>query len=74
MRALGVASADGHSLEGEIGIEAKETQWAFAPREPWKAGDYQLVALTILEDMAGKAARLRSISSSRLTGRRSRRA
>jgi hypothetical protein len=52
LRALGVA-AGGSALFGEIAISAHETQWAFTPREPWTAGGHQLVALTILEDLAG---------------------
>jgi hypothetical protein len=51
-RALGVARA-GTPLEGEISIEAAETRWRFVPREPWADGDYQLVALSFLEDLAG---------------------
>jgi hypothetical protein len=53
MRALGVSTAAGRALSGEIRIEAQETQWSFIPAEPWAAGDYHLVALTILEDLAG---------------------
>ncbi len=51
-RALGVAR-DGTALQGEISIEAAETRWCFVPREPWSAGEYQLVALSFLEDLAG---------------------
>jgi hypothetical protein len=52
MRALGV-SHDGASLEGEVTIDQGETRWSFTPKEPWRAGGYQLVALDILEDVAG---------------------
>jgi hypothetical protein len=27
-------------------------RWIFTPREPWRAGSYQLLALDILEDIA----------------------
>lgn len=30
-----------------------EREWRFVPREPWRAGDYHLVVLSILEDVAG---------------------
>jgi hypothetical protein len=30
-----------------------ESQWTFIPSQPWRAGSYQLVALSILEDVAG---------------------
>ena len=52
MRALGV-SHQNQALTGDVTIGANETEWRFAPSEPWQAGDYQLIALTFLEDMAG---------------------
>jgi hypothetical protein len=51
-RALNV-TRDGETVEGEITIDQGETRWALTPREPWRAGAYQLVALDILEDVAG---------------------
>ncbi len=51
-RALGVAR-DGSPLTGEIAIEPGETRWLFTPRDPWREGAYQLVALSFLEDLAG---------------------
>jgi hypothetical protein len=51
-RALGVSRA-GTPLAGEVAIDADETRWRFTPAEPWQPGDYQLVALSILEDVAG---------------------
>ncbi len=36
-----------------MSIEAAETRWRFTPRDPWTAGDYDLVALAFLEDLAG---------------------
>ena len=52
LRALGVAK-DGRALPGEIAIEEHETRWRFTPSDPWAAGQYQLVALGMLEDLAG---------------------
>jgi hypothetical protein len=52
MRAMGV-TRDGATLDGEIVVGAGETRWTFTPREPWRAGTYQLLALDILEDVAG---------------------
>ena len=52
MRALGVR-AGGAPVAGDIRIEAGETRWVFTPNEPWRAGSYQLLALSILEDVAG---------------------
>jgi hypothetical protein len=51
-RALSV-TRDGAPVEGDIVIDQAETRWSFAPKEPWRAGGYQLTALDILEDVAG---------------------
>lgn len=52
-RALGVWTARGEAVEGEVHVEAAETRWTFVPRTPWRAGEYHLVAFAILEDPAG---------------------
>ena len=52
MRALGIVrGAD--TVEGDITVDAHETRWTFAPKDAWRAGDYELLALDILEDLAG---------------------
>jgi hypothetical protein len=51
-RAMGV-ERNGTPVEGEIAIESDETRWLFTPRAPWAVGDYNLVALAFLEDLAG---------------------
>lgn len=51
-RALAV-SRDGQPVVGDVQIEEQETRWRFTPREDWKQGTYQLVALGMLEDLAG---------------------
>jgi hypothetical protein len=51
-RALGVRSA-GQPLDGDVTVEASETRWTFTPRDAWRAGTYDLLALSILEDRAG---------------------
>ncbi len=52
MRALGVRrGAD--AVEGDIAIDQAETRWTFTPREPWRGGSYELLALDILEDVSG---------------------
>jgi hypothetical protein len=53
LRALGVQGADGRSIAGDITVGVGETAWSFTPREFWKAGTYNLVALGMLEDLAG---------------------
>jgi hypothetical protein len=52
MRALGIVRA-GDTVEGEIAVDAHETRWTFVPKAAWQAGDYDLLALDILEDLAG---------------------
>jgi len=52
MRALGV-TRDGKEVDGAIGVDHAETRWTFTPTAPWTAGTYQLLALDILEDLAG---------------------
>ena len=46
------ARAD-NSLAGTISVADHEAQWRFTPQEPWKAGDYQLIVDTGIEDLAG---------------------
>jgi len=52
-RALGVTRGDQRFLDGDVKIENRETRWSFTPREPWTAGRHHLVALGMLEDVAG---------------------
>jgi hypothetical protein len=52
-RALGVETRRGASWPGTIAVGDGEREWRFAPRDPWRAGDYELVVLSILEDVAG---------------------
>jgi len=52
-RAVGVAFPDGRSVDGNIMVDAGETTWKFTPRDPWRAGDYHLAVLTLLEDPSG---------------------
>jgi hypothetical protein len=53
LRALGVTGAGGTFLAGEVKVEERETRWSFTPRDAWGKGPYQLVALGMLEDLAG---------------------
>jgi hypothetical protein len=53
MRALGVSTAGGAAVDGDPHTHSNETRWAFTPRNAWRDGDYQIVVLTILEDLAG---------------------
>jgi hypothetical protein len=52
MRALGVRRDD-RAVEGDVIIDQAETRWTFTPKQPWRAGTYQLLALDTLEDVAG---------------------
>jgi hypothetical protein len=53
LRAIGIETSDGTAVEGEVAIDATDTQWRLTPQEPWKAGRYTIVALDSLEDPAG---------------------
>ncbi len=52
MRTLGVVRGD-VAIAGDVTVEDAETRWVFTPREPWRAGHYDLLALDTLEDVAG---------------------
>jgi hypothetical protein len=53
LRALGVFAPGGKPLEGVVTVGGSELTWAFTPAEPWKAGQHNLVAFAMLEDLAG---------------------
>ena len=53
LRALGVTAGDQRFIAGDVKTEEHETRWSFTPRSPWQAGRYHLVALAMLEDLAG---------------------
>jgi hypothetical protein len=53
LRAMGVARPDGTALAGDVLVGEGETLWRFTPKERWRAGPHQLVALAMLEDLAG---------------------
>jgi len=52
LRALGVRR-DGQPVTGEVRMYEAERQWMFVPAQSWQPGRYELVALSILEDLAG---------------------
>jgi hypothetical protein len=52
LRALGVRR-DGAMVDGDIAVESGEARWRFIPRHSWRPGAYELIALDILEDVAG---------------------
>jgi hypothetical protein len=52
MRALGV-TRDGKEVDGEITVDQLGTRWTFTPANRGGGGSYNLLALDILEDVAG---------------------
>lgn len=46
-------SERGRSVPGSVGVDKHETEWRLTPQQPWKAGGYNLVVDTGLEDLAG---------------------
>lgn len=53
LRALGVLGPNHKALEGEVQVGPQELTWSFTPAEPWAAGPHNLLALAMLEDLAG---------------------
>jgi len=52
-RAIGVMRTGNESISGEVVVEPDAKGWSFRPSEPWRAGSYELVVLSILEDVCG---------------------
>ena len=52
-RAIGLEDEAGQWVEGEVEVGSGETRWMLTPSQPWRPGAYSLVALSILEDLAG---------------------
>ena len=50
---VSVASNDGHPVLGRIMIDQFERRWRFIPRVPWKAGRYNVMIDSTLEDPCG---------------------
>ena len=51
-RAIGVRH-HGQPVLGEIRVDALERRWTLTPADAWRTGTYELIALSILEDLAG---------------------
>jgi hypothetical protein len=54
-RLLWVTDARGQKLPGTVTVAGQETIWQFKPAVTWNTGNYQLVADTRLEDLAGNS-------------------
>lgn len=53
LAALGPLSiAGGGQIAGTGAVSRMETRWSFTPSQPWKAGNYQLLVNSALEDLA----------------------
>lgn len=52
-RTISVSGLNGPVVAGRIAVSDEERRWEFRPLAPWKAGRYQLVVDTALEDLAG---------------------
>jgi hypothetical protein len=53
LRTIGVETAGGASVDGDVSLDPTDTRWQFVPRAAWAAGGYRVVALDALEDPAG---------------------
>jgi hypothetical protein len=52
LTAIGVRR-DGEPVTGDVRVEDRETRWTMTPSTAWQPGRYELIALSILEDLAG---------------------
>lgn len=52
---LSVQTANGEQIAGKIELAEAESVWKFTPDTAWQPGAYQLVAGTVLEDLAGNS-------------------
>lgn len=52
-RMLKVAGTASNAIAGTVNVTREETEWRFTAQQPWRAGRYQLVVDTGLEDLAG---------------------
>ena len=52
-RAIGIETDKGARVEGQASVMNGERRWAFVPASPWDGSSYRIVALSILEDVAG---------------------
>ncbi|MBI3880559.1 MAG: hypothetical protein HY301_10925 [Verrucomicrobia bacterium] len=50
---LSVRAAAGDEVPGTVSVGAEEKSWSFTPAAPWPAGEFELVAPGMLEDLAG---------------------
>ena len=53
LRAIGITSASGEEVDGDVSLDVTDTRWQLVPSEPWRAGGYSVIALETLEDPAG---------------------
>jgi hypothetical protein len=51
-RAVGVAAA-GEPIEGRAVVQPGEREWQFVPHTSWSTGAYEVVVLSVLEDVSG---------------------
>jgi hypothetical protein len=52
-RAVGISRAGEPPIAGEVSIAPGEREWRFTPAAAWIAGDYDVMILSLLEDVAG---------------------
>ena len=52
-RMIQVSLPPGSRLIGTVSLDQQERRWSFIPAAAWRAGSYQLVTQTTIEDLAG---------------------
>ena len=54
-RLIAIVNDEGNTLKGSVTVDREETRWSFTPSSAWVSGNYELIAGTELEDLAGNA-------------------
>lgn len=54
-RLIWVTDAAGHNITGQVTLSNEERRWRFVPEKVWATGRHQIVADTVLEDLAGNS-------------------
>ena len=52
-RVIRVVNNPGHPVDGTNALSNYERRWTFTPRTAWTAGQYDLLVLNTIEDLAG---------------------
>lgn len=55
LRLIWVVDADHRRIDGQAALSDQERLWRFTPERNWKSGPHQIVAVNLVEDLAGNS-------------------